>query len=156
MVFTLVSVFLDTYTTLVFITTSTTVLLTLMVFFGGIYQNKYLNALECTCLLNLALLSAIYTPCYDKVKGDLVEITIVSLSVAFVMFVGVLVYHLYQRLIKINCFKKLFIDKINRSANEEPEPFLEDEDDMFEQLVEPTSSIVCMRRETMINSNYRY
>ena len=156
MVFTLVSVFLDTYTTLVFITTSTTVLLALMVFFGGTYQNKYLNALECTCLLNLALLSAIYNPWYDKVKGDLVEITIVSLSVAFVMFVGVLVYHLYQRLIKINCFKKLFIDKINRSANEEPEPFLEDEDDMFEQLVEPTSSIVCMRRETMINSNYRY
>ena len=53
MSFTLVSLHMDTYATLVFITTSTSVLLSLMVFFGGVYQNNYLNILECLSLLNL-------------------------------------------------------------------------------------------------------
>ena len=43
MSFTLVSLYLNTFGTLIFITTSTTVLLSLLVAFEGVYQKKYLN-----------------------------------------------------------------------------------------------------------------
>ena len=92
---TLVSLHMGTYATLVFVTTSTSVLLSLMVFFGGIYQKNYLNILECLSLLNLALLSAIYNPWYDSFKETGVDVTIVSVSAAFAMFIGVIVYHTF-------------------------------------------------------------
>ena len=109
MVFTLVSVYLDTYTMLVFITTSSSVLLSLMVIFGGIYQNNYLNVLECSSLLNLALLSAIYNPWYDTAKDTRTEVsvTIISVSIALVTFVGVIVYHVILRIQNVKCLKKI-------------------------------------------------
>ena len=60
MAFTLASLHLDTFGTLIFITTSSTVLLSLMVTFKGVYQKNYLNILECSFILNLAILSAVY------------------------------------------------------------------------------------------------
>ena len=66
MVFTLVSLYFDRYAALIFITTSTGVLLSLMLFFGGAYQNKYLNILEWSSLINLICLSAIFNPWLDQ------------------------------------------------------------------------------------------
>ena len=149
MAFTLVSLHLDTYATLVFITTSTSVLLSLMVFFGGIYQNSYLNILECLSLLNLAMLSAIYNPWYDSVKDTRTVVTIISVSVALVMFIGVLIYHMFLRVKKFKCFKRLAIKKFN---SEESERLFEDEDYVYERLVQPTSTDVWMKRESLIYS----
>ena len=152
MSFTLVSLHLDTYATLVFITTSTSVLLSLMVFFGGIYQKSYLNILECLSLLNLAMLSAIYNPWYVGVKDTQIDVTIISVSVALAMFIGVLVYHMFLRVKHFKCFKKLAINKFNRINSEESERLLEDEDYVYERLVQPTSSDVWMKREPLIYS----
>ena len=148
MSFTLVSLYLNTYATLVFITTSTSVLLSLMVFFGGIYQKSYLNILECLSLLNLAMLSAIYNPWYDSVKDSGVEVTIVSVSVALIIFIGILFYHVYLRLKTFKCFKKFE----KKSNSEEESERLLDEDYMNKQLVQPTSTDVWMKRESLIYS----
>ena len=153
MSFTLVSLHLDTYATLLFITTSTSVLLSLMVFFGGVYQKSYLNILECLSLLNLAMLSAIYNPWYDSLKdtGVDIDVTIVSVSVALVIFIGILFYHVFLRVKTFKCFKKF--DKKKSNCEEESERLLdEDEDDMYKQLVQPTSTDVWMKRESLIYS----
>ena len=155
MIFTLVSVLLDTYTTLVFITTSSSVLLSLMVFFGGIYQNNYLNVLECSSLLNLALLSAIYNPWYDKAINAHTEdlVSIISVSVALVTFVGVIVYHVILRLQNVQCLKKLpGLKQLGcfKVKNEESKRLLEDDNLVINQLVEPTQSEVWLRREPLI------
>ena len=150
MSFTLVSLRLDTYATLVFITTSTSVLLSLMVFFGGVYQKNYLNILECLSLLNLALLSAIYNPWYGSVK-DLRALTIISVSVAFAMFIGVVVYHTFILCKKLKCFKKFA--KTRKNSEPESERLLDDDEDyVYKHLVQPTSSDVWMKREPLIYS----
>ena len=144
MLFTLASLHLDTNTTLVFITTSTSVLFSLMVFFGGVYQKSYLNILECLSFLNLAMLSAIY------IKTPHIDVTVISVSVAFVMFIGVIVYHLFFRVKSILCFKKFGKENFNRQ--EESERLLDDENYARKRLVEPTSTDVWMKREPLIYS----
>ena len=148
MAFTLVSLHLDTYATLVFITTSTSVLLSLMVFFGGVYQKSYLNILECLSLLNMAMLSAIYNPWLD-IKDSGFKVTIVSVSVALIIFIGILFYHMFLRVKTFKCFKKF--DKKKCNSEEESERLL-DEDCMNKQLVQPTSTDVWMKREPLIYS----
>ena len=144
MSFTLASLHLDTNTTLVFITTSTSVLFSLMVFFGGVYQKSYLNILECLSFLNLAMLSAIY------IKTPHIDVTVISVSVALVMFIGVIVYHMFLRVKNILCFKKLGKEKFN--TEEESERLLDDENYVCKRLVEPTSTDVWMKREPLIYS----
>ena len=151
MSFTLVSLHMGTYATLVFVTTSTSVLLSLMVFFGGVYQKNYLNILECPSLLNLALLSAIYNPWYDSFKETGVDVTIISVSAAFAMFIGVIIYHTFILFKNLKCFKKF----ANTRSNSEPESErLLDDDEKYvcKQLVQPTSSDVWMKREPLIYS----
>ena len=151
MSFTLVSLHMGTYATLVFITTSTSVLLSLMVFFGGVYQKNYLNILECLSLLNLALLSAIYNPWYDSFKDTGVDVTIISVSAAFAMFVGIIIYHMFFLCKNLKCFKKF----ANTRSNSEPESerlLDDDEDNVYKRLVQPTSSDVWMKREPLIYS----
>ena len=96
MSFTLVSLHLDRYVGLIFITTSTSMLLSLMVFFGGVYKNNYLNILEWSSLINLILLSAIYNPWHGIVTAQQV-VTIISVSVALATFTGVIVLHAILR-----------------------------------------------------------
>ena len=92
MFFTLLSLHLDTFGTLIFITASTTVLLSLLVNFKGIYQKNYLNSLESLSFLNLGLLSALAAVCNDNNEQ---VVTIISVSVALVTFVGVLLFHIF-------------------------------------------------------------
>ena len=151
MLFTLVSLWFDKYVALIFITSSTSVLLSLIVFFGGVYQNNYLNILEWSSLINLILLSAIYSSLYEKLDVQQV-VTIISVSVALVTFIGVLVYHMFLRVKTFECFKKFVITKFNRTNSEESERLLEDEDYVYKQLVQPTSTDVWMKRESLIYS----
>ena len=96
MSFTLVSLYLGTFGTLIFITASTTVLLSLLVTFKGVYQNDYLDILECSSFLNLGLLSAL-TAVYQSRSTNEWVVTIISVSAALVTFIGVLLYHVYLR-----------------------------------------------------------
>ena len=100
------------------------------------------------------MLSAIYNPWYDSVKDTQIVVTIVSISVAFAMFIGVLIYHMFLRVKTFKCFKKFAIKKFNHTNSEEleSERLLEDKDYVYKRLVEPTSSDLCLRRETLIYS----
>ena len=143
MSFTLASLYLNTFGTLVFITTSTTVLLSVLVTFEGVYQKKYLNILECSSFLNLGLLSAL-AAIYQNDGNKEQVVTIISISVALVTFIGVMLFHMFLR------FRHNFIKCCNK--NEEFKSLLkgEEESGAVEQLVEPTSSEVYMRRESLI------
>ena len=143
MSFTLASLYLNTFGTLVFITTSTTVLLSVLVTFEGVYQKKYLNILECSSFLNLGLLSAL-AAIYQNDGNKEQVVTIISISVALITFIGVMLFHMFLR------FRHNFIKCCNK--NEEFKSLLkgEEKSDAVEQLVEPTSSEVYMRRESLI------
>ena len=140
MSFTLVSLHLSTFGTLIFITASTTVLLSLLVTFEGVYQKKFLNILECSFLLNLGLLSAL-AAVYQNDDNNEQVVTIISVSVALVTFIGILLFSLLLRF----CYNFTLKCSIK---NEESERLLEYEE--ARQLVVPTSTEVFMKRESLI------
>ena len=134
MSFTLVSLHLDRYVGLIFITTSTSMLLSLMVFFGGVYKNNYLNILEWSSLINLILLSAIYNPWHGIVTAQQV-VTIISVSVALATFTGVIVLHAILRV------KSTFVKFCKNCNSKLSERLLEDgENHTYQEFVQPTSS----------------
>ena len=142
MTFTLASLHLDTFGTLIFITTSTTVLFSLMAISEGIYQKRYLNVLECLSYLNLGLLStltAVYQNDVNSANEQLV--TVVSISIALVLFIGILFYHMLLRIICMCSIKKL---KFNRKLLDDKELSI------VKELIEPTTSELCLKRETLI------
>ena len=146
MSFTLVSLHLDTFGTLIFITASTTVLLSLLVNFEGVYQKKYLNTLESLSLLNLGLLSAL-AAVYQNDNNSEEIVTKISVSVALITFIGALLFHISLRF----HYKFNFIKYCYDSKNEESRSLLRSQEiSAAEQLVEPTSSEVFMRRESLI------
>ena len=101
-----------------------------------------MNILECSSFLNLGLLSALAAVFQNVEKNEQV-VTIISVSVALVTFIGVLLFHMFLRYRHnfIKCCKK----------NEESERLLKgEESSAVQQLVEPTSSEVYMRRESLI------
>ena len=152
MAFTLVSLTSHPYTTLLFITTSNSVLLSLMVFFGGIYEKNHLNIMECLSLLNLSLLSAVYSTWYENTDVQQV-VTIISVSGALVMFIGILFFHMFLHAKSSEFFKKFAITKkFRRRNNEESESLLIEEDYSCKPLVQPTSTDVWMTRESLIYS----
>ena len=147
--FTLVSLHLDTYVGLIFITTSTSVLLSLMVFFGGVYQKTYLNILEWSSLINLVLLSAIYNP-WNGIAAVQQVVTVISVSVALATFMGVIVLHAILRVNFIKRFNK-FVKLCKNRDRKLSEKLLEDETNhTCRELVQPTSSDLWLRRESLI------
>ena len=142
---------------LIFITTSTGVLLSLMIFFDGVYQKKYLSILEWSFLINLILLSAIYSSLHEKAEPQQLQVvTIISVSVALVTCIGVIIYHIFLRVKNIKCIKKFSAKKLGRNIDGISERLLEnDEDDedsdyVCRRLVRPKSTDMCLRRETLI------
>ena len=149
MAFTLVSLHLDKFGTLIFITASTTVLLSLLVTSEGVYQKKYLNMLECLAILNLGLLSTLAAVFQNNSDNEQV-VTIISVSIALASFAGILLFHVLMRFSHTKIFTKLVKICIFRNTSEESSRLIDDEGDMVEQLVEPTTSEVCLKRETLI------
>ena len=148
MSFTLVSLLLDMLGTLLFITTSTVMLLSLMVTFEGVYQKKYLNNLEFFSYFNLVLLSAL-AAVYQNSENQMQLITIISVSIALALFCGILLFHVVIRLKEI---KKLAHKKFGHHSRAETSLLLQDEGNIVEQRVQPTASEVCLRRESLIYS----
>ena len=144
MSFTLVSLYLDTFGTLIFITTSTTVLLSLLVAFEGVYQKKYLNILECSFFLNLGLLSALAAVFQNDDNSEQV-VTIISVSVALATFTGILLFHVFLRVNKNKGFRKF----IKKSKSADSEQLLKD--DAYQRpLAQPTFTEVCLKRESLL------
>ena len=108
MVFTLSALYLNTFSTLVVITTSNTLILAFMVVFEGAYQKRHLNILESSSYLNLGLLSAL-TAVYQNNDSNGQWVTIVSVGVAFVTFAGVLLYHLFEISSTFSDFSKMYL-----------------------------------------------
>ena len=122
---------------------------------GGVYKNWCLDALEGLFALNLIMLAAA-TYYVEVSKGNKLAVGHTSVSIALVMFIGILTYHILQQLghtklwkkiPKVNFnFKKLnnreAVDNLNNSINDPTrsvnlnqlrEPWLED-------LLQPTHS----------------
>ena len=145
MSFTLVSLYLTNFGTLIFITASTTVLLSLLVTFEGVYQKKYLNILECSFLLNLGLLSALAAVYQDHdYKEELV--TIISVSAALATFIGILLFHVLLRAKRSKCFRK-YVKRFRCEKNKDSEKLLDGSNKLHSQ---PTSSDVFLKRESLI------
>ena len=162
MSFTFFSLYLGKYmnASLIFITTSTGVLLSLMIYFDGVYQKKYLNILEWSFLINLILLSAIYSSLHEKAEPQQLQVvTIISVSVALVTCIGVIIYHIFLRVKNIKCIKNFTAKKLGRNIDAMSERLLENDEDneddedsdyVCRRLVRPKSTDMCLRRETLI------
>ena len=144
MSFTLASLHLDTFGTLIFITTSITVLLSLLVAFEGVYQKKYLNILECSFFLNLGLLSAL-AAVYQDHDNEEEMVAIISVSAALVTFIGILLFHVLLRVKRSKCFRK-YVKKFRCEKNKDSEKLLDGSNKLPSQ---PTSSDVFLKRETL-------
>ena len=66
--------------------------------FGGVYRIWYLNVLESSFLLNLAILTVAATK--DTSKKEYTVVLILSICVAFMAFIGILIFHIYLRFSK--------------------------------------------------------
>ena len=100
--------------------------------------------------LNLGLLSAL-AAVYQNNENQKQLVSIISVSAALVLFSGILLFHVFLHFRCTKRFKKM-LKKFGHNASEESERLLEDEGGIVEQLVEPTTSEVCLRRESLIYS----
>ena len=80
---------------------------------GGVYRNWCLDALEGSFTLNLIILAAA-TYHVKLTGGDQLAVGYTSVSIAFVTFTGIIVYHIFLQWRKI-LFKK--IPKLNLAFN---------------------------------------
>ena len=87
-----------------FIASTSVALLSLMVYYGGVYQKKHLDLLECWSLINLTLLSSL-TRDYKEVGFY------ISVSLMLTCSTGVLVFHVLTRLAVIDYIKNKLWNK---------------------------------------------
>ena len=80
----------------------------------GIYRHFSLVCLEEFFILNLVLMAHMNLPTSEKPKRQVTSINIVLMSISFIVFCGILLYHVWDRLLKshshipIEKFKKIF------------------------------------------------
>ena len=87
------------------------VLMSIIVTTRGVYTNHLLDVLEISFILNLGIFSA--ATYHNKLtEGNQTVTAHLSISVAFFTFLGIVLYHFYQRLMKKTRFKKM-VKKIN-------------------------------------------
>ena len=79
-------------------------------FNGGVYKNRYLDALKGSFVLNLIILGAA-TYYVDQIKGNKLPVGYTSVSIALVTFTGILAQHIFQQLRHTTLWKK--IPKLN-------------------------------------------
>ena len=119
-----------------------------LLFTGRVYKNWTLNALEVSFIANLGILAAatyhvtvVNQKNNGQVHGSQVA-TYISISVAFLTFLGILLYHIYLQIkSKMRKFK-LNANPIHRDINLQPE----DQQDLGNlPLIAPTRSFVQLR-----------
>ena len=125
----------------------------------GPYQNKYLNVLECLCLVDLLTL---FTLALGKSNDSVIVGTIISVALALIAFLGVIAFHLSRfynlkkllTLIIMMCrnSRKIFGNDKRNSSNVD-EDFESDDD-----LVKPKSQVNLVKgdfskyRESIFNN----
>ena len=72
----------------------------------SIYENKYINVLEISYIINSIILVT-GTYCITKDGGNQLALVYVSISIALLEFVGVLIYHILIRIFKFQAVKQL-------------------------------------------------
>ena len=121
----------------------------------GIYRNFLLDYLETFLILNLmfmAYMNAETSNDNDESKGQVSSIVVVSIS--FVVFCGIIVYHVWERLMFYNVWDHLFkshwhqqITKVKKILNKPPPPSTSN--DMELPLIDSGSSDVERRSISM-------
>ena len=143
MVFTAASVNTGSNTVLIFTTTVVLVLIGTIGAFGGIYQKKHLDVLECWSLINLGVIpcSAASNAMNENIVGR------VSEGLMLITFTGIITYHVFLCFPITECLRKCFKEK---KDNDENEPLVnEDNDCAIQQL--PTHSEFYLDREPLLN-----
>ena len=82
---------------------------------GGVYRNWYVDTLETSFLLNLCILAAA-TYHVEYSGGSQAAVTYTLLSVAFITFVGILIYHISLRIRGTTIGEKISIETRRLSA----------------------------------------
>ena len=80
---------------------------------GGVYQKRFLNVLESSFILNLAIL-ATATYQVKLAGGSQAAVFYTSVAVAFSTFIGIIAYHVYQRLRDSRFWRTLARNHIER------------------------------------------
>ena len=79
-----------------------TLLLVFLAYSGRVYKNKFLTLLECSFLLNLQVLTVSILFIDLELSDFSKELAvIISTTVAFIQFLGIICYHLYQLFSKV-------------------------------------------------------
>ncbi len=73
---------------------------------GPIYESRYVEALEASFILNICVLS-VASYHVTNLEANELHVTYVSVSIAFAEFVGILIFHMFQRIANTNCFDKI-------------------------------------------------
>jgi len=90
---------------------------TCLAFAPAVYKKVWLTLLEYFLLLNLGVTSAATFYCrYTQFSGNQAVVVYLSVGTAFITFVGILVYHLYQCIINSRAWK-MVSDRVTRKNN---------------------------------------
>ena len=88
----------------------------------GVYQQLPLTCLELFFILNLILMAYINAQTFNELKGEVSTIVLISLT--FVVFCGILIYHIWDRFLKSHLqerIKKSLKTQSNIPANDDNE-----------------------------------
>ena len=122
---------------------------------GKIYNKLYADLLESAYILNITIFAAA-TYHVQVVKGDQATLAHISIGIAFALFIGILLFHIYLRVQNTKTWKRLKIEqtvqdwqcKMNKmtSKNEKKETTeIEESMEMVAMNAEPTTTIVTLR-----------
>ena len=73
---------------------------------GTVYTSWYLNALEVLFILNLGILAAA-TYHVNQSGGSQAAVAYISVGIAFLIFVGIVIYHIYMQIKKVNQLRRI-------------------------------------------------
>ena len=71
-----------------------------------VYTSWYLNALEVSFILNLGIL-AFATYHVNQSGGSQAAVAYISVGIAFLIFVGIVIYHIYMRIKKAHQLRRI-------------------------------------------------
>ena len=126
---------------------------------GRVYKSWYLNALELSFLLNLIILSAA-TYHVRLVSGDQATVAYISVGVAFLIFVGIVAYHINLRMKwKLQHLPRYIrmIRKSSKNHGDESETNTENSNDQNHQQATrpkgPTTTVIELRSPLLIDAD---
>ena len=87
----------------------------------SVYSSWYLNTLDCSFILNLGILS-VATLYIGGTGGNQAAATYLSVSIAFVTFLGTLLYHIYLQLKGTKVWNRmcLYVQSKDESTEQPP------------------------------------